>query len=333
MCSPASGDAFGRARSAGTKLCRLRRAQRRDHLPRHPRRVFGCATCSRPGTLQLVARSRRGARSTWAGAGIGRFRRRSSRGARGAPLRRLAWAERTRRARAGSLRGPPAARCRGRPRWSCWPGDLRVGRPKRAAASSQPRAGPPSWARRCRRSPSRLRSDPGAARARVRAVPCHPASGRTSRSSTTACRSSAPIGSPKGAWPACATTGPARPGREPTPAGFADNLILELPGATEQPRGSGRPHRAGALAHLPLVHPRGRPGHLAPHRAHPRRRLPGRGRRGGGRGQQLPLQREPGRPAGRDHRSGRHRAGPRSGVRRVAATGRPCRRCGWPTST
>ncbi len=57
--------------------------------------------------------------------------------------------------------------------------------------------------------------------------------------------------------------------------------------------------RARAAADLPVVHPRGRPADPAAHRPDPRRRLPRRGRRGHRRGQQLPLQREPGRPARR----------------------------------
>ena len=80
-----------------------------------------------------------------------------------------------------------------------------------------------------------------------------------------------------------------------TPA--IDNLVLEVDGGTGTDRGPGRRHRARPAADLPLVHPRGRPADPAAHRADPRRRLPRRGRRDHRRGQQLPVQREPGRPA------------------------------------
>lgn len=50
-----------------------------------------------------------------------------------------------------------------------------------------------------------------------------------------------------------------------------------------------RGHRARTVADHAVVHPRGRPDHAAAHRADPRRRLPGRRRRGQRGGQQLPL--------------------------------------------
>ena len=76
---------------------------------------------------------------------------------------------------------------------------------------------------------------------------------------------------------------------------------------TGSTRGPRRRRRARAAADLPVVHPRGRPADAAAHRAHPRRRLPRRGRRGHRRGQQLPVQREPGRPAAPVHRTPRRR--------------------------
>ncbi len=82
-------------------------------------------------------------------------------------------------------------------------------------------------------------------------------------------------------------------------------------------RGAGRPDRAGVALDLPVVHPRGRPLDPLVDRPHPRRRLPRRGGRDRGSRQQLPLQREPGRPAGPDHRGRDERPGPRAGVRRV----------------
>ncbi len=64
-----------------------------------------------------------------------------------------------------------------------------------------------------------------------------------------------------------------------------------------QPGRHGRGHRARAAADHAVVHPRGRPGRAAADRADPRRCLPGRGRSGHRRGQQLPVQREPAGPA------------------------------------
>jgi predicted Zn-dependent protease len=58
-----------------------------------------------------------------------------------------------------------------------------------------------------------------------------------------------------------------------------------------------RPDRARAAADLPVVHPCRRRADAAAHRTHPRRRLPGRARRGDRSGEQLPLQRVPDRPA------------------------------------
>ena len=97
-------------------------------------------------------------------------------------------------------------------------------------------------------------------------------------------------------------------GQPVTPA--IDNLVLEVDGATGGDRRPGRRHRARAAADLPVVHPRGRPADPAAHRADPRRRLPRRERRDHRRGQQLPLQREPGRPAAALH----PRLGDRAGV-------------------
>ena len=91
--------------------------------------------------------------------------------------------------------------------------------------------------------------------------------------------------------------------------------------------------QARAAAHLPVVHPAGRPADAAADRADQGRRLPGRERRGDGRGEQLPVQRVAGRrcSAGwsrRARRRGRCRA---SGA--TTSTGRRCRRCGWRGST
>ena len=60
-----------------------------------------------------------------------------------------------------------------------------------------------------------------------------------------------------------------------------------------QPGRHDRRHRTRVAADHAVVHPRGRPGRAAADRAHPRRRLPDRGRRGHRGGEQLPLQRKP----------------------------------------
>ncbi len=80
-----------------------------------------------------------------------------------------------------------------------------------------------------------------------------------------------------------------------TPA--IDNLVLERRRRHRHHRGPRRRHRARAAADLPVVHPRGRPADPAADRPDPRRGLPRRERRDHRRGQQLPVQREPGRPA------------------------------------
>ena len=98
------------------------------------------------------------------------------------------------------------------------------------------------------------------------------------------------------------------PSRQPDP---------RVPTARPAAGRDGRRHGPRPAAHLPLVHPRGRPADAAAHRPDPRRRLPGRGRRGRRRGQQLPLQREPGRPARAAGRGRPHRAHAAPRVRRL----------------
>ena len=59
-------------------------------------------------------------------------------------------------------------------------------------------------------------------------------------------------------------------------APYVDNLALRCPAAAPRRRlgrRHGGPHRTGAPAHLPVVHPGGRPGDPAHDRAHTRRRL------------------------------------------------------------
>ena len=211
------------------------------------------------GALHLVARSTDGVRSAWAGAGTVDFADVTVDDLEERLARRLGWARRRVDLEAGRYEVllPPeavadlmvdlveaasrqdaedgrtvfsSARRRHRPgRRALGPSLRAAQRPARAPGSSAPR----SW-------PSGPR-------------------GPTSRSSTTGCRSSAPTGSPTGGSAGCATTGPA-PARSGVPvAPPIDNLVLELPGADGLGRRPGGPHRAGSAAHLPVVHPRGRP--------------------------------------------------------------------------
>ena len=117
-----------------------------------------------------------------------------------------------------------------------------------------------------------------------------------------------------------------------TPA--IDNLVLEIGGGTRlDRRPRGRDGRRAAR-HLLLVHPRGRPADAAADRPDPGRRLQGRARRDRRRGQQLPLEREPDRPAAPVHRRRprRCRASAGSGATTTSRAPRP-RRSGSPTST
>ena len=80
-----------------------------------------------------------------------------------------------------------------------------------------------------------------------------------------------------------------------TPA--IDNLVLDIGGGSGSIDDLVAGMDDGLLRHLLLVHPRGRPADAAADRADPRRRLQGRARRDRRRGQQLPVEREPDRPA------------------------------------
>ena len=132
---------------------------------------------------------------------------------------------------------------------------------------------------------------------------------------------------------ACSTTArePQRSGVEP--AALADNLILELPGATSTLDDLvGRTERGLLLTCLWYIREVD-PATLL---------LTGLTRDGVylvehgeivGVGQQLPLQREPRRPAARrpSRRDGPNARSRGSGT--SGSTGRRCRRCGWPSST
>ena len=224
------------------------------------------------GTLELVARSADGTRSAWAGAGTSSGSTTST----STPSRTAstaAWPGPS----AGSSSPPDATRSLLPPDATAdlmvalseaHVGPRRRGGPQRLLGA---RAAAPSSARPCRRCPSTLRSDPAEPGLESRAVPRDQRRrGPTSRSSTTASPSARTAGSSDGTLrrlryhrAAAAPVGDrARPAR-------GDNLMLELPGATATLDDLIAAHRAGAAAHLPLVHPRGRPGHAPAHRPHP----------------------------------------------------------------
>ena len=156
----------------------------------------------------------------------------------------------------------------------------------------------------------------------------------TSRSSTTACRWAAPPGSTDGRLSALRQTradrGPDRSARhagdrQPGPRGRRRHR------GPRRPRGR---HRARPAADLSVVHPRGRPADAPAHRPDPRRRLPRRERRDHRCRQQLPVQREPGRPAAAVHATRRppSRRSAASGATTTSPAPR-CPPCASPTST
>ena len=108
---------------------------------------------------------------------------------------------------------------------------------------------------------------------------------------------------------------------------YVDNLALTVAGATGSIEDLVAGTERGPAADLPVVHPGGRPANPAADRADPRRRLPGRGRRDHGRGQQLPLQRGPVDLLGR-FTTPRRRCRPSaaSGGRRFSRTAMPALR-------
>ncbi len=183
--------------------------------------------------------------------------------------------------------------------------------------------------------PLTLRSDPAAPGLECAPFLAATAVGRRarSRSSTTACRSGATEWIRDGvltelirtrAYATKTGTQPRAVRRQPAARGAGRDRV---------DRRDGRPDRARAAADLRLVHPGGRPADPAADRPHPRRGLPGRGRRGHRRGEQLPLERVAGRPA----RPASPRPGrPSAACRASGATTSPaprCRPCGCPTST
>ena len=183
----------------------------------------------------------------------------------------------------------------------------------------------PASASRSPRCPSPLERSRRAG-ARVRPVRRHRPAAQTCRCSTTGCPGRTDW-IRDGVWNTCATTVPVRRGpgvagalrRQPRP---------ELRGATASPSTTSSPDGAGASAHLPVVHPRGRPGDAAVTGL--TRTASSWSRTGGRRGrEQLPLQREPGRPARPGHEVG---TAVRSLDREYGEylAGR-CRPCGCPT--
>ena len=169
-----------------------------------------------------------------------------------------------------------------------WEGQSVYSRHGRPAPGSARRSSGP-------RSPSTpTRRTPGCSARRSRWPRRRPT---RARSSTTASSSAAPTGSATASSPRCA-----RPGTPPTmteqpvtPA--IDNLVLEVDGAAgsveDLVAGTERGLLLTCMWYIREVDPQT----AAAHRADPRRRLPRRGRRDHRRGQQLPLEREPGRPA------------------------------------
>src|SRR5271163_4635119 len=113
-------------------------------------------------------------------------------------------------------------------------------------------------------------------------------------------------------------------------AGYRRQIRRQGRGCRRQPghdRGVGesrrddRGHRARPAADHAVVHPRGRPHHAATDRVDPRRGLPRRKRRGDRGGQQLPVQREPARPAATGYPGRCQREDPAAGMGRLGHPG------------
>ncbi len=311
------GDAFARASAAGNEVGGLRRASRLDRLSRFFDRS--------PAPVRGADRQARGRRPRRRGSavGLGGHRRRGPRHGpcRGAdraarPPAQLGRAE-------GSIWKPVAMRSCCRPtrspisssRWGTRP---RAGRQKRGAVSSRRRAARRGWGSRSPRTGSRCAAirSPKASSAHRSLSRGPPA--RTCRSSTTAsrCERTEWISDGRLARLQYHRAGAARSGVEP--AALANNLILELPGATSTLEDLVARTERGLLLtclwYIREVDPTTllltgltRDGvYLVEH---------GRDRRFG---QQLPFQREPGRPAVEDHRGGTDRTGALAGMERVA---------------
>ena len=205
-------DAFGRARTGRPRPGRLRHPPGGDDLPGFEHRP-PAAPRAAGRTLQLVARSADGTRSTWAGAGTSWFDDVEIEVLHDRLVRRLAWAERKVELPAGRYEAllPPDATADlmvvlsqalsgrdaedGRSAFSAPGGGTRLGETLSLAPlplaqrPGEPRASsaPPSWW------------------PRPRAPTC--------RSSTTACRSGPPPGSTRVGSEPSSTTGRRRPAR------------------------------------------------------------------------------------------------------------------------
>ena len=230
------------------------------------------------GAMHLVGRSPDGAGSAWAGTGTTDFADISVEGLEDGSGDRLAWASRRVECPAGRYEVilPPVGR-----------GRMMVGLAFELSGRRTPRTAAPSSPDR-RRHPRRRAADLHLP-FMLCSDPVEPGSGARRSSPSTAATAEVSVfdnGLPlaRTDWIAGGRlarlryhrAGAARSGVEP--AGYIDNLILERPRCHRHGRRPGGPHRAGAAAHLPLVHPGGRPGHPAADRADPRRRLRDGGR-------------------------------------------------------
>ena len=259
-CSPGSATPSAGPRASGTKLGRLRRAQGLDGLPRDLRPACGVATSQPTGKLEVVARADDGARSAWAATGAADLADVRLEELEDRLVRRLGWAER---------------------KIELEPGRYEVVIPPDAVADLMVLAGAATSGREAEEGRS-VFSAPGggtrvgeslspASRSRCGATRSRPASSATPFLATTASGQDVSVfdnGLPlertdwiSGGRLARLQYHRAAAQRSGTQAAAPiDNLILELPGATGGARRPRRADRAGAAAHLPLVHPGGGPG-------------------------------------------------------------------------
>ena len=302
------GAAFARARSAGNRLA--------GFATHGVETVYlGTTTGLRlrhaqpAGTMELVARSADGTRSVWSGAGTSSFDDIDIDAFEARLDRRLAWAQRTIELPAGRYEVllPPDATA-----------DLMVAMSQsmsgRDAEEGRSPFSSPGGGTKVGESlsplPFDLRGDPARTGPRVARLSSSPSASGTDVSVFDNGLAVGPTNWVEGGRLRRLQyhrAGAARSGVEPSPP--VGNLILALPGATSSLDDMIADDRTGAAAHLPVVHPGGRPRDAAAHRAHPRRCLPRRARRGRRGREQLPLQREPDRRPRPHHRGGRAPSG------------------------